>query len=87
MMNRVEIMDRVRSIIIENLEIQVIEPLDESQRLYDDLNIDSIMVLQLIVYIEEAFDVALPEEDMDPSVFSTVGALVSFIQQLQTMKV
>ncbi|RKP54515.1 acyl carrier protein [Cohnella endophytica] len=86
-MNRVEIMDRVRSIIIENLEIQVIEPLDESQRLYDDLNIDSIMVLQLIVYIEEAFDVALPEEDMDPSVFSTVGALVSFIQQLQTMKV
>ncbi|ETT46375.1 acyl carrier protein [Paenibacillus sp. FSL R7-269] len=41
------------------------------------------MVLQLVVYIEEVFNVTVPEEEMDPAVFQTVGSLVDFIHALK----
>lgn len=77
------ILGQLREVIVENLELQVAEHLNETDRLYEDLNIDSIMVLQLMVYIEEAFDVSIPEEDVDPAVFQTIGSLISFIQVLK----
>ncbi len=87
MTGRNEILGQLRKLIADNLELQVPEKLSEQDRLYADLNIDSIMVLQLMVYIEEVFDIAVPEEDVDPSIFQTLGALISFIQELQEMKV
>lgn len=87
MTNRNEILRKLRAVIVENLEHQVPEQLNEEDRLYEDLHIDSIMVLQLVVYIEEVFGVSVPEEDVDPAVFQTVGLLVTFIQGLQGIKV
>ena len=82
-MNRDEILNALRTLMVEQLEVQVPEQLQDGHRLYEDLNIDSIMVLQLIVDVEERFEVTVPEEDVDPEVFKTVGSLVAFIQQLQ----
>jgi acyl carrier protein len=86
MMERNEILGKLRNAIVENLEHQVTEQLNETDRLYEDLNIDSIMVLQLMVYVEEAFDISIPEEDVDPAVFQTMGSLITFIQELQNGK-
>jgi acyl carrier protein len=86
MMERNEILGQLRNVIVENLEVQVAAQLNETDRLYEDLNIDSIMVLQLMVYIEEVFDVSIPEEDVDPSVFQSLGSLISFIQDLRKSK-
>ncbi|MFD0697443.1 phosphopantetheine-binding protein [Paenibacillus sp. GCM10027628] len=84
MMERNEIIGQLRNLIVENLELAVPKQLSETDRIYEDLNIDSIMVLQLMVYIEETFHVSIPEEDVDPSVFQTLGSLVSFIQELKS---
>lgn len=83
MSKQMEIMGQIRSIIVDNLEVEAPEQLQETDRLYEDLGIDSIMVLQLVVYVEEVFGISVPEEDMDPRVFETVGALITFIQELQ----
>lgn len=85
--NRDEIMDQIRILIAENLEMKVPEKLNETDRFNEDLNIDSIMLLQLVVYIEEVFGVDVPEENVDPAVFQTVGALVTFMEGLLTAKV
>ncbi|MNC41683.1 Acyl carrier protein [compost metagenome] len=82
-MERSVILAQLKELISENLELEVPDQLEDGHRIYDDLNIDSIMVLQLVVYIEENFGVSIPEEGVDPSVYETVGALVDFIQQLQ----
>ncbi|TXK84624.1 acyl carrier protein [Paenibacillus sp. N3.4] len=69
--------------MVENLELEgVPERLQDSDRLYEDLNIDSIMVLQLVVYIEEVFHVVVPEVGVEPETFLTVGSLVEFIMSL-----
>ncbi|MWC29847.1 phosphopantetheine-binding protein [Paenibacillus sp. MMS18-CY102] len=85
--NREQYMSQLREAIVQNMNIQVPEQLKETDRLYHDLNIDSIMVLQLVVDLEEVFGVTVPEEDLDPAVFETVGTLVSFIEQLVSEKV
>ncbi|MGG1516571.1 phosphopantetheine-binding protein [Paenibacillus oryzisoli] len=82
-MERNEIIEKIRILLVENLEIKHLNSLNEKDRLYEDLNVDSIMVLQLMVYIEEAFTIVIPEEDVDPLAFQTVGSLVSFIQRMQ----
>lgn len=82
MSQRNQIIEEVRTLLSENLELEVPEVLQETDRLYEDLQVDSIMSLQLTVYIEEVFGVEVPEEELDQEVFKTVGSLVDFIQTL-----
>ncbi|WP_261807685.1 phosphopantetheine-binding protein [Paenibacillus sp. N3.4] len=82
-LQKLEIMKELRTVMVENLELEgVPERLQDSDRLYEDLNIDSIMVLQLVVYIEEVFHVVVPEVGVEPETFLTVGSLVEFIMSL-----
>lgn len=83
MENRAQIAGKLRSILSENLELEVPETLEESLLLYEDLNVDSIMMLQLVVYLEETFGVTLPEEEISPDTFKTVGLVISYIEALQ----
>ncbi|CAM4427904.1 acyl carrier protein [Paenibacillus endophyticus] len=81
-MERNRIVEGLRKIIAEELDVAAPAELNESDRLNEDLNLDSIMILQLAVYIEEYFEVAFPEDDVDPGVFATVGSLTDFIVAL-----
>ncbi len=82
-MDRQAIAEGLRKIISEDLDVATPDRLEQEDRLNDDLNLDSIMVLQLAVYIEEVFEVSIPEEEVDPAVFDTVGSLTGFILHLQ----
>lgn len=86
-MNRQEILRKLKTIITENLEHAIPEDTDENARIYDDLNVDSIMMLQLIVYVEETFEVSVPDDEVDPAYFETMGSLVSFVERMLGAKV
>ena len=77
-----QIMNQLRDIIADNLDLEIPETIKESDRIFEDLGIDSIMVLQTVVYIEENFDVSIPEDEVDPAAFETIGSLVQFIEKL-----
>ncbi|NQX47697.1 acyl carrier protein [Paenibacillus tritici] len=82
-MDKEQTVSQLRQLMSEQLELSLPDVIKEEDRLYEDLNVDSIMVLQLVVYIEEVFNVTVPEEEMDPAVFQTVGSLVDFIHALK----
>lgn len=82
-MDKEQTVSQLRQLMSEQLELALPDVIKEEDRLYEDLNVDSIMVLQLVVYIEEVFNVTVPEEDLDPAVFQTVGSLVDFIHALK----
>ena len=86
-MSRQEILTAIKTIIAENLEHPIPEDATEDAKTLDDLNIDSIMMLQLIVYLEETFRVTVPDEEVDPAYFETLGSLVTFVEQLLSAKV
>ncbi|PZD95731.1 hypothetical protein DNH61_12760 [Paenibacillus sambharensis] len=59
--------------------------LSEELRLNEDLRLDSVMLLQLLVLIETRLGLQVPENEVDPGIFDTVGSLVDFMQELDDM--
>ncbi|EKS8378061.1 acyl carrier protein [Bacillus thuringiensis] len=86
-MRREELKNAVLKIMIEKMELKNVTHLEETMRLNQDLYIDSVMMLQLIVYIEMDVKLCVPEDEVDPKAFLTVGSLLDFMEELQEINV
>jgi len=86
-MRREALKNAVLKIMIEKMELKNVTHLEETMRLNQDLYIDSVMMLQLIVYIEMDLKLCVPEDEVDPKAFLTVGSLLDFMEELQEVNV
>lgn len=68
------------------MELKNVTYLEDTMRLNQDLYIDSVMMLQLIVYIEMDLQLYVPEDELDPKAFSTIGSLLDFMEELQPLQ-
>lgn len=57
-----EVDDRVRRILATHLDVDL-ERISAETRLGDDLCIDSLTAVELLMVLEDEFDIALPEQD------------------------
>ena len=73
-MSREMLKEAVLSIMREKMELKNVTHLEETMRLNQDLYIDSVMMLQLIVYIEMDLKLCVPEDEIDPKAFLTAGS-------------
>ena len=69
--------DKVREIITRQLDIDP-ETVQMESRLIDDLKADSLDIVELIMDLEQEFDVEIPDEDL-PKV-QTVADIVNFLE-------
>ncbi len=76
-MSNPEILEKVRSIVAEQLSVGIAEVKAESN-FQSDLGADSLDTVELVMALEEAFDIEIPDEDAEGIV--TVGDAVSYIQ-------
>ena len=67
----------VRESIAEQLNIPV-EQITADSLLIEDLQADSLDIVELIMGLEERYDIEIPDEDL-PSL-RTVGSIVSYIE-------
>ena len=58
----VEIQDRIRAIIAEQLSQDLEEVVPEAS-FVDDLGADSLDLVELVMHMEEEFDVEIPDEE------------------------
>ena len=76
------VFEKVREIISEQLNISEGDvTLDTS--FTDDLNADSLDIFQIIMALEEEFDMEISNEDAEG--ISTVGDVVEFIKQANVL--
>ncbi len=68
--------DRILEIIAEQFNVKV-EDLDEDTNFVDDLNVDSIELLELVMTIEDEFDLELEDEVLEN--LTTVGDVIDYI--------
>lgn len=64
-MRRETLKNEVLKIMTEKMEQKNVTHLEETMRLNQDLYIDSVMMLQLIVYIEMDLKLCVPEDEVD----------------------
>ncbi|MDT7903831.1 MAG: acyl carrier protein [Candidatus Caldipriscus sp.] len=63
-MSREEILAKIRDIVVEELGVSA-EKVTEEARFIEDLGADSIGVMELVMKMEEAFDVQIPDQDIE----------------------
>ncbi|HET6209325.1 MAG TPA: phosphopantetheine-binding protein [Jatrophihabitans sp.] len=65
------------AILMQLLERE--EPVTEQMRLMDELNVNSLLALELLLRLEEQLEIQINVESMDPDRMETVGDLATFI--------
>lgn len=53
------------------------------KKLIDDGILDSFDIIQVVMELNEAFEVEINVEDLEPDNFNTVGAMWELVQKLQ----
>ncbi|MBD2311398.1 acyl carrier protein [Desertifilum sp. FACHB-1129] len=77
-MSQEEIFQKVKKIVSEQLGVEVEEVKPESN-FANDLGADSLDTVELVMALEEEFDIEIPDEAAEK--IATVGQAVEFIQQ------
>jgi acyl carrier protein len=75
-MQREEALAAIRDVAVEVLSVQP-DAVVESARFAEDLDADSLDLVELVMGLEERFDVAIPEEDLEG--VATVGDAVDLV--------
>ncbi|AKF06739.1 acyl carrier protein [Sandaracinus amylolyticus] len=71
-----EIADKVKEIVSQQLDVDVAQIKPESQFI-DDLGADSLAIVELVLAFEEQFEIDIPDEDTEK--IRTVGDAISYI--------
>lgn len=77
-MSSEEIFEKVKAIIVEQLGVTDTSVTMEASFI-DDLGADSLDIVELVMAIEEEFDIEIPDSDAEKVV--TVGDVVDYIKE------
>lgn len=75
------ILERVKEVISEQLGIEDVDSITMDTTFIDDLGADSLDIVELIMALEEEFDMEIPEADAEKII--SVGDVVEYIQKAQ----
>lgn len=73
-----EIVDKVKAIIVEQLGAEE-EDVKVDSSFVDDLGADSLDIVELVMALEEEFELEIPDEDAEK--IRTVGEAVKYIKE------
>ena len=75
-MDRTTALDAVREVATEVLSVEASQ-VTETARFKEDLDADSLDLVELVMGLEERFDITVPEEDLEG--VTTVGHAVDLV--------
>jgi len=65
--------------IVSEISGKDLSSLDKRCNLYDDMNFDSIKIVELIVELEIAFDLSFDDVDLNMGNFETIDSIKEFL--------
>lgn len=77
-MSTSSIFDRVREVIADELEVSLDE-VTENASFMDDLGADSLDLVELVMRLEEEFEIEIPDEDAEK--IRTVKDALNYIEE------
>ncbi|EDQ97058.1 acyl carrier protein [Intestinibacter bartlettii DSM 16795] len=76
---RYKMFEEIRDIIAEQLSIDDLDELTLDTSLKDDLNADSLDAVEVIMALEDKYDIEIAEEDAEN--FKTIADIVNYIEE------
>lgn len=78
-----QIKGKLKEIIVNDLDTDIlIEDIQEDISLYEDgIGLDSINIVNLIVLIEDRFNIEFGDQEINTSMFSNINNLAAFIHK------
>ena len=79
-----DIENEIKKIFIELLQLdKKVEELDSNENLFlEEYGYSSIDALELIIMIEDAFEIAIPEEKLNTDLLESVKSLTDYVYSL-----
>jgi acyl carrier protein len=71
------LIDDVKEVVVEQLNVNLDE-VKEDSKFVEDLGADSLDVVELVMALEEKFDIEIPDSDAES--IATVGDAVKYIE-------
>jgi acyl carrier protein len=74
----------IKRILVERLDIDaaVVNASDSNAPLLGHgIGLDSVEALQLVVGLEQAFDLEVPDEDLNIELFESISSLVRYVEK------
>lgn len=83
-----QVLEKLKQILIEDLDLNLsYEDLDEKVPLFEGgLALDSVVVVELISFIEKRFNIELQEELLKMEAFKDLQSVVQVIQEQLTIR-
>ena len=79
--NRIMVFDKIKALIVEQFMINDPDTITMQTSFVDDLEADSLDIVELIMAVEEEFGVAIDDQDVDG--VKTIGDVVNYISEKQ----
>ncbi len=75
------VLEKVKEVISEQLGVDDTDSITTETTFIDDLGADSLDIVELIMALEEEFDMEIPEEEAEK--ITSVGDVVTYIENNQ----
>jgi len=72
-----ELFEKVKDVVAEQLNVEVAD-VNEDSSFVDDLGADSLDLVELVMALEDNFDMKIPDEDVES--IKTVGDAITYIE-------
>ncbi len=75
-----ELKPQLKEMIVEKLFLQVDpQSIGDEQSLMDEYGVDSVMLFEIVVGLEEKFNVTLEDDEFDIETFKNVQSIAEFV--------
>ena len=78
MEDSIMILEKMKEILAEQLDVDI-ESITPETDIADDLGADSLDVVEMLMTVEEEFDIEIPDEEIEN--LKTVGQVVDYIKE------
>ena len=83
---RSEILAKLKELVIEVTQLKIApEAISDTANLFNDCGLDSTSVVDLVVGLEQNFDISVDDDELDVKLFQDLSKLAEFVEAKQEL--
>jgi acyl carrier protein len=79
-----ETLAKLKAMVLEITQLKISpDQVSDTANLFNDCGLDSTSVVELVVALEQEFDISIDEDELDVRLFQDIGELGRFVETKQ----